>query len=186
MNLILAEIQASQWVLLGVILLVIVCYPVLMIFRNKREQKKVTELNQSIKLGKDVLTSSGVYGTIVDIRDGENGSKIVTLQTGVDDKKSYLSVDSLAIYMVLNPDPVEPAQPQPAKAKSDEKSANPQVEPKATEVKTDEAEVEPEAKAEEASVVEEKSKDVESKDVQQPKAKAAKSKSTKKSDKKSK
>ena len=72
MNMMLAEIQASQWILLGVIVLLIICYPIFMILRNKKEQQKVSELNQSIKVGKDILTSSGVYGTVVDIRDGEN------------------------------------------------------------------------------------------------------------------
>lgn len=107
MNMLLAEIEASQWVLLGVIVVLIICYPIFVIFRNKKEQEKATKLSDSIKVGKEVLTSSGVYGTVVDINQTETG-KIVTLQTGSGNYKSYIAVDALAIYTVLNPDPEEP------------------------------------------------------------------------------
>lgn len=142
MNMMLAEIQASQWVLLGVIVLLIICYPIFMILRNKKEQQKVSELNQSIKVGKDILTSSGVYGTVVDIRDGENGSKIVTIETGVDDKKSYLSIDSLAVYAVLNPDPVVEEKPE-EKSEEQPQAGENALEEKAEEAKTEEVETQP-------------------------------------------
>ena len=106
MNMLLAEIGPAQWVLLGVIVLLIICYPIFIVFKNKKEQQKAQQMTDSLKVGKDVLTSSGVYGTIVAIEEKEN-CKIVTLQTGTEENKGYISVDSLAIYMVLNPDPVE-------------------------------------------------------------------------------
>ena len=153
MNMMLAEIQASQWILLGVIVLLIICYPIFMILRNKKEQQKVSELNQSIKVGKDILTSSGVYGTVVDIRDGENGSKIVTIETGVDDKKSYLSIDSLAVYAVLNPDPVVEEKPEEEQPQAGETAQ----EEKAEEAKTEEVETQP-ANVEEQPKEEKKAK----------------------------
>lgn len=144
MNMMLAEIQASQWVLLGVIALLIICYPIFMILRNKKEQQKVSELNQSIKVGKDILTSSGVYGTIVDIRDGENGSKIVTIETGVDDKKSYLSIDSLAIYAVLNPDPIVEEKVEEKPDEEQPMTDGDALEEKTEEIKVEEVETQPE------------------------------------------
>jgi len=156
MNMMLAEIQASQWVLLGVIVLLIICYPIFMILRNKKEQQKVSELNQSIKVGKDILTSSGVYGTVVDIRDGENGSKIVTIETGVDDKKSYLSIDSLAVYAVLNPDPVVEEKPE-EKSEEQPQAGETAQEEKAEEAKTEEVETQP-ANVEEQPKEEKKAK----------------------------
>lgn len=156
MNMMLAEIQASQWILLGVIVLLIICYPIFMILRNKKEQQKVSELNQSIKVGKDILTSSGVYGTVVDIRDGENGSKIVTIETGVDDKKSYLSIDSLAVYAVLNPDPVVEEKTE-EKSEEQPQAGENALEEKAEEAKTEEVETQP-ANVEEQPKEEKKAK----------------------------
>lgn len=157
MNMMLAEIQASQWILLGVIVLLIICYPIFMILRNKKEQQKVSELNQSIKVGKDILTSSGVYGTVVDIRDGENGSKIVTIETGVDDKKSYLSIDSLAVYAVLNPDPVVEEKPEVKPEEEQPQAGDTAQEEKAEEAKTEEVETQP-ANVEEQPKEEKKAK----------------------------
>lgn len=157
MNMMLAEIQASQWVLLGVIVLLIICYPIFMILRNKKEQQKVSELNQSIKVGKDILTSSGVYGTVVDIRDGENGSKIVTIETGVDDKKSYLSFDSLAVYAVLNPDPVVEEKPE-EKSEEQPQAGETTQEEKTEEVETQPANVEEQPKEEKKAKNQKKSK----------------------------
>ena len=108
MNMMLAEgIGPAQWILFGVIILLVICYPIFIVLKNKKEQQKAQELTNSLKVGKDVLTSSGVYGTIVAIEEKENG-KIVTLQTGTEQYKSYISVDILAIYAVLNPDPIQP------------------------------------------------------------------------------
>ena len=122
MNMLLAEIQPAQWVLLGVIVLLILCYPIFIVFKNKKEQEKAQQLSNSLKVGKEVLTSSGVYGTIVDIQDKEN-SKIVTLETGTEGYKSYIAVDVLAIYAVLNPDPIEQPQKENEKAEEVKKEA---------------------------------------------------------------
>lgn len=130
MNMLLAEIQPVQWVLLVVIILLVLCYPIFIVFRNKKEQEKATKLTNSLKVGKDILTSSGVYGTVVDIKDGENG-KIVTIETGTDGYKSYLAIDVLAVYAVLNPDPE--VAPVPEETKVVENEEQPVVEEEKTE-----------------------------------------------------
>ena len=100
MNFLLAAVSATQWVLLGLILVLIILYPVFMVFKNKKEKEKFDELSTGLKIGEKVLTSSGVYGEIVSIKDEKQG-KIVVLKTGDDSHVGYITVDVLAIYNVF-------------------------------------------------------------------------------------
>ena len=58
------------------------------------------EQTNSLKRGDKVLTTSGVYGTIVDLHLEEN-KKIVTIETGTEKNKGYISVDAYAIYTIF-------------------------------------------------------------------------------------
>lgn len=100
MSILLADVSATQWVLLGLILVLIILYPVFMVFKNKKEKEKFQELSSSIKVGEKVLTSSGVYGEIVSITDDKQG-KLVVLKTGDEAHTGYVTVDVLAIYTVF-------------------------------------------------------------------------------------
>lgn len=100
MSILFADVSATQWVLLGLILVLIILYPVFMVFKNKKEKEKFQELSSSIKVGEKVLTSSGVYGEIVSITDDKQG-KLVVLKTGDDLHPGYITVDVLAIYTVF-------------------------------------------------------------------------------------
>ena len=53
----------------------------------------------SLRPGDKVKTYSGFYGTVVSIRETTDG-KVVTLETGDADHKSYTSIDSNAIYCI--------------------------------------------------------------------------------------
>ena len=58
------------------------------------------EQTNSLKRGDKVLTTSGIYGTIVDLQLDED-RKIVTIETGTDKKKGFVSIDAYAIYKVF-------------------------------------------------------------------------------------
>ena len=90
----------EQWVLIGFIALLIIAYPILVSTRNKKENQKLQEQTNSLKRGDKVLTTSGVYGTVVDLQM-DNDKKIVTIETGSGVHKSYMAVDAYAIYTVL-------------------------------------------------------------------------------------
>ena len=94
------DLEPTQIVLIVLIVVLIILYPVLMYFRNKKERQKVQEQTNSLKRGDKVLTTSGVYGTIIDLHLEED-KKIVTIETGTDNKKGYLSIDAYAIYTVF-------------------------------------------------------------------------------------
>ncbi len=93
-------LDATQIVLIVLIALLVIAYPLLMIRRNKKENQRMTEQTNSLKRGDKILTTSGVYGKIVDIKlDGT--AKQVTIETGTDKYKSYMTVDAYAIYQVI-------------------------------------------------------------------------------------
>ena len=99
----------TQWVLLGIIVALLIAHPILMFFRNKRENEKVKTQSDSIKKGDKVLTTSGIYGTVVEIKQEGNG-KVITIETGSSKNKGYISIDAFAIYTVLTDKPVESAK----------------------------------------------------------------------------
>lgn len=92
--------NATQIVLIVFIVLLIIIYPILISHRNRRENQRVQEQTNSLKRGDKVLTTSGVYGTIVDLHLEED-KKIVTIETGTGNKKGYIAVDAYAIYTVF-------------------------------------------------------------------------------------
>ena len=102
-SLVLAKLDVAQIVLIVFIALLVIAYPILITRRNKKENTKLTEQTNSLKRGDKVLTTSGVYGTIVDLQL-ENDKKIVTIETGTEKKRGYISVDAYAIYTVFPDD----------------------------------------------------------------------------------
>ena len=67
--------------------------------KNKKETQKIQEQTNSLKVGDKVLTTSGVYGTITELKFDET-QKLVVIETG-GKEKSYLTVDAYAIYTVF-------------------------------------------------------------------------------------
>ena len=135
MNLLLADV--SQWILFGVLALVIILAPVFMSMRNKKEMAKAQQVMDSLKKGDKILTSAGVIGKIVSISE-KDGYKTVTIETGDEKHKGYMTIDIAAIYMNLSA-PVEqpaPAVNQPAETEKQ------QVEEKSEEVVEDAPETE--------------------------------------------
>lgn len=104
-SLLLAESTGNQvwnYVLIAVVVLLLIALPIMMNRRNKKETQKVQEQTNSLKVGDKVLTTSGVYGTIVEMKF-DDSKKAVVLETG-GKTKSYLTVDAYAIYTVFKSD----------------------------------------------------------------------------------
>lgn len=91
-----------NYVLIAVVVLLLIALPIMMNHKNKRETQKVQEQTNSLKAGDKVLTTSGVYGTIVELKF-DDSQKVVVLETG-GKNKSYMSVDAYAIYTVFKSD----------------------------------------------------------------------------------
>ena len=98
-NMLLATTSWWNYVLIGLVVLLLIAMPILMNQRNKRETQKIQEQTNSLKVGDKVLTTSGVYGTIVELKF-DDSQKVVVIETG-GKTKSYLSIDAYAIYTVF-------------------------------------------------------------------------------------
>lgn len=154
--------DATQIILIVFIVLLIIIYPIMISAKNKKENQRMQEQTNSLKRGDRVLTTSGVYGVIVDLQL-EGDKKIVTIETGTEKKKGYISVDAYAIYTIFKDEPEQTAdvtqtetQPEPEK-KVDEQNvaalnAQPEAEAQATDSSQDE-------KQEKKAKKEKKSKD---------------------------
>ena len=62
---------------------------------GKKKQQEAQNMVNSLKIGDRVKTIGGVCGFVVEINNNEN---TFVLETGTDDKKSYVKFDKGAIY----------------------------------------------------------------------------------------
>lgn len=92
--------DATQIVLIVFIAVLVIVYPIMMFTRNKKENQRMQEQTNSLKRGDKILTTSGIYGTVVDLHLEED-RKVVTIVTGTDKEKGYLSIDAYAIYKIF-------------------------------------------------------------------------------------
>ena len=149
-----------NYILIGIVVLMLIALPIMMNQKNKRETQKIQEQTNSLKVGDKVLTTSGVYGTITELKFDET-QKLVVIETG-GKTKSYMTVDAYAIYTVFKSEEElkkeQEARELAEKAKEDEKKAKHNKESAkeettvAEEVKVEETKKEP--KETEAEVVE--------------------------------
>lgn len=123
----------QHWVLIGLIVVLIIAYPLLTNMRNKKENERLIEQTNSLKRGDKILTRSGVYGTILEVRQEENGAKTVVFETGNDKYKSYMTIDAYAVYAVLNDKPETKEEIKIKEPKAETKVEEKQVEEKPAE-----------------------------------------------------
>lgn len=147
MSLLLA-LDATQIVLICLIAVLVIAYPILITRKNKKETQRMTEQTNSLKRGDKVLTTSGVYGTILEVRQ-DGTSKQVTIETGSGKYKSYMTIDAYAIYQVIKDQPIETAKDV---TKSDDKKEDKKEEVKA-EVKEEKVEKDASTQQESADAV---------------------------------
>lgn len=123
----------EQWILIALVLVLVIAYPILMTRRNKKENQRLIEQTNSLKRGDKVLTTSGVYGTILEVRE-EDGARKVVIETGNAQYKSYMTVDAYAIYTVLKEEKPaveeKPVEEKKVEAKAEEKTVEKKEEKK--------------------------------------------------------
>ena len=88
---------ASTWIILIVLLVVLVVMYVFSYIKRKKYNQEAIAMIDALKPGDKVKTYSGIYGTIVSIRETTDG-KVVTLETGDGKHVSYVTVDTSVIY----------------------------------------------------------------------------------------
>ena len=80
----------------GILILGIAILFIFSSMRNKKEMQSRQNLNDSLKKGVKIITYSGIYGTIVSMRETTDG-KVVVIETGDDDHKSYMEIHGNSI-----------------------------------------------------------------------------------------
>lgn len=86
-------------VLLAVMVVVLIVLPM---FTNKRRNKAVNELYNSIAPGDVIKTVGGVIGEVKEVRQLTPVDRQIVLETGADGSKTTMVFDIQAVYQVLS------------------------------------------------------------------------------------
>lgn len=97
--------SATQWILPAVLLVLVIGIFVLNYFRSKKNNENVKNMVDSLKVGDNVKTYSGLYGKIIEIVETTDG-KVAILETGSEKNKGIFSIDINAIYGIDQKAPV--------------------------------------------------------------------------------
>lgn len=100
-----ANSNATQWILPAILLVLIIGIFLLNYFRSKRNQESMKNMVDSLKVGDNVKTYSGIYGKIIEIVETTDG-KVAVLETGSEKNKGIFSIDINAIYGIDEKKPV--------------------------------------------------------------------------------
>ncbi|MBQ6728007.1 MAG: preprotein translocase subunit YajC [Clostridia bacterium] len=92
---------------------------------GKKKQKEAQNMLNQLKIGDRVKTIGGVCGFVVEINDAEN---TFVLETGTDDKKSYVKFDKGAIYQTAPAQGSAVEAKEEVKADAEDKAAEPAAE----------------------------------------------------------
>lgn len=144
-----------NYVLIAVVAVLLIAMPIMMNARNKRESQKVQEQTNSLKVGDKILTTSGVYGTITEVKFDDT-QKLVVIETGGKDK-SYLTIDAYSVYTVFKSDE-ELKKEAEAKAEAEKQAVAEKLEDKPKKSKKPAKEEKTKTPVEAEVVVEEESK----------------------------
>lgn len=91
----------SMYIMLGVFAV----FMVVMFFfsrkKNKKQQDAYTDMINSLEPGDKVYLISRLIAYVVKVETSVTGEKIVTVETGMDGRKSTLTFDVQAIHTVL-------------------------------------------------------------------------------------
>lgn len=136
----LSAMDGQQIALIAVVVVLLVALIVLPMITNKKRQKQVQDLHNSIRVGDTVKTVGGVVGTIVAINEISPVEREFVLETGLEGRKATMAFDFNAIYQVMSRGSAPAPEPAPAETVAAEEvpaEPAPETEP-AAEVKAEE------------------------------------------------
>ena len=89
----------------GLLIIMIALIAILLVFsssKRKKDARLAEEFVNNLKVGDKIKTYSGIYGTIVSLKETQNG-KIAVIETGEKETKTTMTIDLFAIYCVVVP-----------------------------------------------------------------------------------
>ena len=96
MNLLLAEGGDGSWLYIIILVALFAIMIVPTVIRNKKENAKRQETMSQLKAGDCIITTAGVFGKIISIRETTIG-KVFVISTGDNDHVSYQEIHADAI-----------------------------------------------------------------------------------------
>lgn len=113
----LSGMGGGQIAIFAVLLVAIIGLFVWQSISGKKKQKEAQNMVNALKVGDRVKTIGGICGFVVEINNAEN---TFVLETGTDDKKSYVKFDKGAIYQTAPAEGSANAPKQPAQEVKEE------------------------------------------------------------------
>lgn len=89
----------------GMLIIMIALIAILLVFsgsKRKKDARLAEEFVNNLKTGDKIKTYSGIYGTIISLKETPNG-KIAVIETGEKGTKTTMTIDLFAIYCVVVP-----------------------------------------------------------------------------------
>ena len=105
---------------MGILVVAIIGLFVWSSYSNKKKQKEAQSMVNNIKIGDRIKTIGGVCGFLVEINNDEN---TIVIETGTDDKKSYVKFDKAAIYQTGPANPAAPVEKKEEKVEEKKEEA---------------------------------------------------------------
>lgn len=91
----------EMFIVLGVVLVAMIVFSLISRKRNKKEINSYEEMLNSLEKGDKVYLISRLVAYVVCVESLPNGDKLITVETGLDDRKSSLTFDIKAVHSVL-------------------------------------------------------------------------------------
>lgn len=89
----------SLWIMIGLAVVLLVVMYITRGKRNKKYEDERQDLINNLKKGTKVITSFGLYGEVVEVKETTDG-KVVLISTGDNKNKTYMNVHINAIMNI--------------------------------------------------------------------------------------
>ena len=152
----------TQTILIYVLLaVVIIAFLVLPMISNRKKQKEVNDMYNTINIGDEIMTIGGIMGKVVALTTHESGEKLMTIETG-DGSTMTFTIQALRLnYTRTKQRQAELAAQKQAELEAkankhkdkeaDEKAEQPQEQPQGQSEATEQPDEQSEAKPEETA-----------------------------------
>ena len=98
----LAAPSIDQILLIVLLVAMVIVIIVLPMFTNKKRQKQINALQDSVKVGSTIKTVGGIIGKVIEIRQTSPVDKEMVIETGRDGSKTTMVFDIQAVYQVMS------------------------------------------------------------------------------------
>ena len=98
----LAAPSIDQILLIVLLVAMVIVIIVLPMFTNKKRQKQINALQDSVKVGSTIKTVGGIIGKVIEIRQTSPVDKEMVIETGRDGSKTTMVFDIQAVNQVMS------------------------------------------------------------------------------------